>query len=203
MGRPSAVALRVLAALLTIGTLCAAASAALDCRRAPRKALPELIKRALKNGQKIVLEGAPALVAGWNAPVPLLIFNDGDRTHMIEVLVRQGKSDEELTPTGILLVDMTKNRTARQVRKQIFSTGPSGALKSAGFFHENLDENGAVIGGDHKLLGPYDPRSTSEYARSLAAFCRLAAKGVSSMEEQLETLQLGTAAEEGPGGGKN
>lgn len=191
------VMIRVLAAFLATGALCAPASAALDCRRAPRKALPGLIKRALKSGQKMVLKGAPALVAGWNAPVALLIFRDGDRTHMFEVLVRQGKSEDELVPAGILLIDMTKTRDARQVRKQIFLTGLSGALESAGFFHEDLEENDEMIGGDHKLLGPYDPRSTSEYARSLAALCRLAAKGAPSMEEQ-----LGTATEEDSRGRK-
>ena len=203
MGRPAFIATRILAALLAVGTPCSPASAALDCRRAPRKALPGLIKRALKSGQKTVLQGAPALVAGWNAPVAMLIIRDGDRTHMFEVLVRQGPSGEELIPTGILLIDMTKTRDARQVQKKIFLTGLSGALESAGFFHEDSDENGEMIGGDHKRLGPHDPRSASEYARSLAALCRLAAKGTRSMEEELETMQLGTAEEEGSRSGKN
>ena len=200
--RMANVMIRVLAALLAAGALCAPASAALDCRRAPRKALPGLIKRALKSGQKMVLKGAPALVAGWNAPVAKLIIGDGERSHMFAVLVRPGKSKDELVPTGILLSDMTKTRDARQVQKKVFLTSLSGALEAAGFFHENKDENGEAIGGDHKLLGPHDPRSTSEYARSLAALCRLAAKGTPSMEEQLETLQLGTATEEGPRGGE-
>lgn len=127
---------------------------------------------------------------------------NGDHSRMFGVLVRQGKSEDELVPTGTLLSDMTKTRDARQVRKQVFLTGLSGVLERARFFHEDLEENDEMIGGDHKLLGPYDPRSTSEYARSLAALCRLAAKGAPSREEQLETLQLGTATEEDSRGRK-
>ncbi len=168
-----------------------AAAAPLPCATAPAKALPALLRRAMKSGDKQVLQGAQALLANGSAPALLLTFGDGDDLHYFYVTVAPGKGPDELKPTAILLGSLA-DAGGRRVR-WLFRASLSGQLLEALQILDALDAKGEAMDGQERRLpqGLYDPRTRAQFQRDLKFLCLAQDRGTLSIEETQEKLEKG------------
>jgi hypothetical protein len=80
-------------------------AAPLNCAKNPKRALPALIERAMKDGGLQVLGGISAALVGWGAPAKELLFPGKDGSaNLFSVVVAQGKSSDDLHPVSVVLL---------------------------------------------------------------------------------------------------
>lgn len=166
---------------------CQTAQAAPKCAKSARQALPGLIKRAMKLPGLVVLKEVPAKFLGWGAPAKRMLFEvSAQEFHFLYVIVRPGKSEQDLHPVNLLFGRMIKGE-GRDSR-EMFTASLSGRMESAGIFYNSGVEKGKTVSEspegntEYEQLGPYTPRAMSLYERELIAMCRVAS-GL-SLEEQ-------------------
>jgi hypothetical protein len=180
---------------LLIAVLAASPAAALDCARAPKKALPGLVARFMKNGEKTVLHGVVARVNGGGAtPVMSATFKEGDATYLFYVAVKLGDSPDEVQPDLLLLAVMTE--ASRRRERWIFQTDLSGKMTAGAQVLDALDEKGGLVQGEEEFnpKGPHDPETAGRLDRALKFLCRAQARGLASAEE----TAAGTAVSPAP-----
>ncbi len=159
-------------------------AAGLDCARAPKKALPALVDRFMKSGEKLVVHGVIARVCGGTAmPVLSSTFSEGETLHFFYVLVVPGDSPDELKPQALLFVTLVDSGGRRE--RWIIKTDLSGKLSAAAQVLDALDEKGNLVSGEEEYnpRSGNDPETARRLDRELKFLCRVQADGTLSKEE--------------------
>lgn len=155
----------------------------LDCAKNPKRALPALIKRAMKNGSEQVLSGISLSLVGWAAPTKALLFPGKDGSaNSFTVLVTPGKSPNELKPTSLVLLRSVAS--PGKIDRTFVTASLSGKLEAALEAADTL-KGGKSTGTKKTPLEKEGPRARQASAEVLSWACGVVANETPSYQEQL------------------